>query len=51
MDYILFDCPKTWNDLLPLTYTRPISDLRVGITKIKEKIRENDKRKITEMVE
>jgi UDP-N-acetylglucosamine diphosphorylase/glucosamine-1-phosphate N-acetyltransferase len=37
MDYILFDCPKTWNDLLPLTYTRPISDLRVGITKIKEK--------------
>ena len=27
----------SWNDLLPLTYTRPAAELRVGILKIKEK--------------
>ncbi len=37
MNYILFDCPDTWQDLLPLTYTRPIAELRVGITTIREK--------------
>lgn len=37
MNYILFDVPKIWNDLLPLTYTRPVSELRIGISTIKEK--------------
>ncbi|HIE16184.1 MAG TPA: glucose-1-phosphate thymidylyltransferase, partial [Bacteroidales bacterium] len=37
MNYILFDTPNTWQDLLPLTYTRPISKLRIGITTIYEK--------------
>ena len=33
---ILFD-DDGWKDLLPLTYTRPISELRVGILTIREK--------------
>ena len=33
---ILFDDEK-WKSLLPLTFTRPISDLRIGILKISEK--------------
>ncbi len=36
MNIILFD-GKTRNDLLPLTYTRPVAELRVGILKISEK--------------
>jgi len=36
MNYILFD-DHSWKDLLPLTYTRPIAELRIGIFKIKEK--------------
>ncbi len=36
MNYILFD-NNNWNSLLPLTYTRPVSELRVGILTIKEK--------------
>ena len=36
MNYILFD-DKTWSDLLPLTFTKPISEIRVGILTIKEK--------------
>lgn len=34
---ILYDAPDLHADLLPLTFTRPISDFRVGITTIKEK--------------
>ncbi|MDE7153492.1 MAG: glucose-1-phosphate thymidylyltransferase [Muribaculaceae bacterium] len=34
---ILVDDPTTKTDLLPLTYTRPVADLRVGITTIREK--------------
>ncbi len=33
---ILFDDEK-WKSLLPLTYTKPISELRIGILKISEK--------------
>ncbi len=33
---ILFD-DDSWNTLLPLSYTRPVADLRVGILKISEK--------------
>lgn len=36
MNIILFD-DNNRNNLLPLTYTRPIADLRVGILTIKEK--------------
>lgn len=37
MNVILFDNPKTWEHLLPLTYTRPIARLRIGILTIAEK--------------
>ena len=37
MNYILFDFHKKWENLLPLTYTRPISEIRIGILTIKEK--------------
>lgn len=36
MNCILFD-DNAWGNLLPLTYTRPVSDIRVGILTIKEK--------------
>ncbi len=36
MNIILFDGPNRDN-LLPLTYTRPVADLRIGILTIKEK--------------
>ncbi len=37
MNYILFDDATTRSNLLPLTFTRPTADLRVGITTIREK--------------
>ena len=37
MNIILFDFNDTWENLLPITYTRPISEIRVGILTIKEK--------------
>jgi UDP-N-acetylglucosamine diphosphorylase/glucosamine-1-phosphate N-acetyltransferase len=36
MNYILFD-DNRWNHLLPLTYTRPVSEIRIGILTICEK--------------
>lgn len=36
MNLILFDGPER-NQLLPLTFTRPVADMRVGILTIKEK--------------
>ncbi len=36
MNYLLFD-NNTWNNLLPLTYTRPVSEIRIGILTIKQK--------------
>jgi UDP-N-acetylglucosamine diphosphorylase/glucosamine-1-phosphate N-acetyltransferase len=36
MNYILFD-GKERDSLLPLTYTRPVADLRIGILTIREK--------------
>ena len=36
MNYILFDGPFRDN-LLPLTFTRPVAEIRLGITTIKEK--------------
>lgn len=37
MNIILFDEPTTKSNLLPFTYTRPVSDIRMGILTIKEK--------------
>lgn len=37
MDFIIFDPDKVRDNLLPLTYTRPVGALRVGITTIAEK--------------
>ena len=36
MNFILFD-DHSWDQMLPLTFTRPVSDLRIGILKIREK--------------
>lgn len=37
MKIVLFDTPYTYENLLPLSYTRPISAFRVGIVTIREK--------------
>ncbi len=37
MNYILFDEPLTRKHLLPITFTRPVSGIRIGILTIKEK--------------
>lgn len=37
MKLLLFDAPDVWTDLLPLTFTRPVAGLRVGILTIAEK--------------
>lgn len=36
MNYILFD-DNTWQNLLPLTFTKPVSEVRIGILTITEK--------------
>jgi UDP-N-acetylglucosamine diphosphorylase/glucosamine-1-phosphate N-acetyltransferase len=36
MNVILFD-DQSWHNLLPLTYTRPVSEIRVGIYTMREK--------------
>ncbi|HVD97446.1 MAG TPA: GlmU family protein [Cytophagaceae bacterium] len=37
MNFILFDDPEYRVTLLPLTFTRPVADIRIGIFKISEK--------------
>ena len=37
VNLILFDCHKNRENLLPLTFTRPVADIRVGILTIREK--------------
>lgn len=37
MNYILFDDTTVRNNLLPLTFTRPVADIRIGILTIREK--------------
>lgn len=34
---ILFDDKNVWTDLLPITYTRPLADVRLGILSIRHK--------------
>ena len=36
MNYVLFD-DHSWNNLLPLTFTRPVSEIRIGIFTITQK--------------
>ena len=36
MNYILFD-DHTWQNLLPLTFTKPVAEIRIGILSITEK--------------
>ena len=36
-DIVLFDTDESFANLLPLSFTRPVADFRVGITTIKEK--------------
>lgn len=37
MKIVLFDLPNEWSNLLPLTFTRPISNIRLGIFTLKER--------------
>jgi UDP-N-acetylglucosamine diphosphorylase/glucosamine-1-phosphate N-acetyltransferase len=37
MNVALFDHPQIWHQLLPLTYTRPVAEIRLGILTISEK--------------
>lgn len=37
MNIILFDAPEVRENLLPLSFTRPVAEFRVGITTIREK--------------
>lgn len=37
MNVVLFDNDQVWRNLLPLTFTRPVSEIRVGILTIKQK--------------
>lgn len=37
MNFVLFDDSEKWKDFLPLTFTRPLSEIRIGILTIKEK--------------
>src|SRR5437868_5030221 len=37
MNLILIDNEANWKCLLPLTYTRPVAEIRIGILTIKEK--------------
>jgi UDP-N-acetylglucosamine diphosphorylase/glucosamine-1-phosphate N-acetyltransferase len=37
MNFVLFDDEASWKNLLPLTFTRPVSEIRIGILTIREK--------------
>jgi len=37
MTAVLFDDELTWKNLLPLTFTRPVSEIRIGILSIRQK--------------
>jgi UDP-N-acetylglucosamine diphosphorylase/glucosamine-1-phosphate N-acetyltransferase len=44
MNIVLFDEENVWRNLLPLTFTRPISKIRIGILSIDEKWKHNFKK-------
>lgn len=37
MDFVLYDLPENWKKFLPFTFSRPVSEIRVGILTIREK--------------
>lgn len=37
MSFVLIDSPEIWKGFLPLTFTRPLSGIRIGILTIQEK--------------
>src|SRR5687768_13895924 len=37
MNFVLFDEEVTWKNFLPITFTRPVSEIRIGILTIREK--------------
>ena len=37
MNFVLIDDSEKWKDFLPLAFTRPLSEIRIGILTIKEK--------------
>ena len=37
MQITFLDTPESWRQMLPLSYTRPVADVRVGVQKIHEK--------------
>jgi UDP-N-acetylglucosamine diphosphorylase/glucosamine-1-phosphate N-acetyltransferase len=37
MNFVLFDEEPAWKNFLPLTFTRPLSEIRIGILTVKEK--------------
>lgn len=47
MNFILFDDAKVVRSLMPLTYTRPVSEIRIGILKITEKWEKMLKQKVS----
>jgi len=51
MNIILFDDTKTWQNLLPLTFTRPVSEIRIGILTIREKWEKQLKAKVSYLTE
>ncbi|RNI30783.1 glucose-1-phosphate thymidylyltransferase [Rufibacter immobilis] len=51
MNIILFDDPELRTNLLPLTYTRPVSEIRIGIMTITEKWRHFSKGQVSFLAE
>lgn len=37
MNIVLYDNQKVWQDLLPFTFTRPVSEIRIGVLTLREK--------------
>lgn len=37
MNAVLFDEKRVWQNLLPLTFTKPVSEIRIGVLTIREK--------------
>src|ERR1041385_4216035 len=44
MNIVLFDEESVWRNLLPLTFTRPVSKIRIGILSIDEKWQQHFKK-------
>lgn len=51
MNLVLADNKNNWKNLLPLTFTRPVSEIRIGILTIREKWEKHLKSKATYLCE